>query len=209
MPRPRLDTSGTLLLVEDWPESTDLTALFGNDHPVELDIGCGKGLFLLQEGRRRPEANFLGVDWALKYARRAAERLVKYEVSNARVVAGDIWKMLPTMADASIAAIHVYFPDPWWKRRHRKRRLFSSTFLDTAARLLRDDSRLHVATDVEEYFGVMMKELERHELFVPAESPVTPAPEEDGDADYLTHFERKYRLEGRAIHRTIYKRLGR
>lgn len=185
-------------------EQIDFRILFGNQRTVELDIGSGKGLFLLHEAVRRPDVNFLGFEWAKKFARRAAERLARHDVSNVRIVVGDVRPILGKLRPAAVRAVHVYFPDPWWKRRHRKRRLFSGGFVGQIARILAPAGQLHLATDVEEYFGVMLAELERHRCFSRLENPQLSAPQHD--LDYLTHFERKYRKQGRDIFRAIFAR---
>ena len=105
-------------------------------------------------------------------------------------------------------AVHVYFPDPWWKKRHHKRRaVHTPEFAAECERALRPGGRLHVVTDVADYFQVMtdlVAEQTRLELLPPPE-PNAPA----HDLDYLTNFERKFRKEGKEIHRACYvKDLG-
>lgn len=181
-----------------WPQ------IFGNDHPVELEIGSGKGLFLANAGAARPDHNFFGIELARKYARRAADRVAKLGLGNVRVLPGDaLLFMNRFVPPASLAALHVYFPDPWWKARHKKRRVFGPPLIKDAERTLIPGSKLHVVTDVEEYFGVitaLMAENDRFRL-LPAATPHDATHE----LDYLTNFERKYRLEGRPIHRALYQ----
>ena len=107
------------------------------------------------------------------------------------------------VADGSLQAVHVYFPDPWWKKRHRKRRLFTEEFVEQCARVLRPGGRLHVATDVEEYFGIMKGLLTEQPRLreLPPPEPKDPA----HDFDYLTNFERKYRKQGKPIYRAAYE----
>jgi tRNA (guanine-N7-)-methyltransferase len=187
-------------------ERIDFSELFGNSRKVELDVGSGKGLFLLHEAQRRREINFLGFEWASKYARAAAERLARHGVGNVRIIVGDVRPVLPKLPAAAVGAVHVYFPDPWWKRRHRKRRLFNGEFVNQVARILAPAGQLHFATDVEEYFGVMLREVDRNAGFTRLESPQPSAPQHD--LDYLTHFERKYRQQGRTILRAGYALAG-
>src|SRR5262245_66388009 len=103
------------------------TSVFGNDHPVELEIGSGKGLFLANAAAARPRHNFLGVEMSRKYAQRAIERVAGLRRINVRVVVGDarqfVARFVPT---SSLRAVHVYFPDPGWKARHKKRRVFGA-----------------------------------------------------------------------------------
>ena len=109
----------------DWSE------FFGNDHPVEIDVGCGRGLFVYTASKTTPATNFLGIELDFKEARRGAKRLQKIDSPNGRIIGGDVFyafeKLLPPN---SVDAVHVYFPDPWWKRRHRSRRVFNDRFVD-------------------------------------------------------------------------------
>ena len=181
-----------------WP------ALFGDDHPVELEVGSGKGLFLANAAAARPGHNFLGIELARKYAGKAAERLAKRELPNAKVLPGDARLFLNRFVPpGSLRALHIYFPDPWWKKRHRKRRVFCEPFVVDVARALEPGGDFWIATDVEEYFGVMLELMGTHPEFHPQPRPEAKDPEHD--LDYLTNFERKYRIEGRPIHRAHYR----
>ena len=182
----------------DWSE------IFGNGHPVEIEIGSGKGLFLTNAALVRPEHNFLGIEMAKKYARKAADRVAKRALANVRVLPGDALLFMSRYAPpSSLHAAHVYFPDPWWKARHKKRRVFAEPLILDLERTLRPGADLHVATDVEEYFGVIRSLMAAHPRFRPQPEPPRTAPEHDDD--YLTNFERKYRIEGRPIYRSHYR----
>ena len=180
-----------------WPE------VFGNDHPVEVEIGSGKGLFLTNAATANPGHNFFGIEMARKYARKAAERVAKRALANVRVLPGDaLLFMARYVPPASLRAAHVYFPDPWWKARHKKRRVFAEPLVLDLERTLQPGGDLHVVTDVEEYFGVIRALMATHPRFEVQPDPVPHAPE--NEHDYLTNFERKYRIEGRPIYQIHY-----
>ena len=181
-----------------WPD------LFGNDHPVELEIGSGKGLFLANAATANPGHNFFGIEMARKYARRAADRVAKLALTNVRVLPGDALLFMARYAPPrSLRAVHVYFPDPWWKSRHKKRRVFAEPLILDLERALESPGGLHVATDVEEYFGVITSLMATHPRFRRQPEPSLHSPEHEDD--YLTNFERKYRIEGRPIYRAQYR----
>jgi tRNA (guanine-N7-)-methyltransferase len=108
------------------------------------------------------------------------------------------------VAPASVRAVHVYFPDPWWKNRHLKRRVFTAEFAACCERVLAPGGRLHVATDVPEYFAVITELVGQHTRLTPVPLPEPGEPQHD--LDYLTNFERKFRRQGKPIHRAVYER---
>ena len=208
MTRSRLtiDVSSCLLDPEQHPGSGSFcwTDVFGTDQPVEIEVGSGKGLFLASAASQNATHNYLGIELSRKYARLAAERVVRCGISNVRVWPGDARAVLARLVpDASVRTIHVYFPDPWWKKRHKKRRVFTAALLVSVAHVLKAGGELHVATDVEEYFDVIRTLVATEHRLV--ELPVPPLREPEHDLDYLTNFERKFRIEGRTIHRASYQ----
>jgi len=183
----------------EWP------VFFGNNNPVEIDVGCGRGLFLYHAAAANPQVNYLGIELDYKEGRRGARRLQKRGDSNVRVLGGDVFHAFQKfIAPHSVEAIHVYFPDPWWKRKHRGRRVFNDRFVDLAAGLIRPEGLLHSWTDVEEYFGVISGLMNHHPLFETLPPPEERSPEDD--MDYQTSYERKKRKLGLPIYRGRWKR---
>ncbi len=147
-----------------------------------------------------PSANFLGIEIMHKYARFIAARLAKREISNARIMHGDAqYFFRDWLIGNSVRAVHVYFPDPWWKARHKKRRVMNERFLKDVERVLVPTGRLHFWTDVEEYFHAALETIAEHTgLSGPHEVQEKPA---DHDLDYRTHFERRMRLHSQPVYR--------
>ena len=192
----------------------DWEAFFGNAHPVEIEIGFGKGRFLLEASKRHPKVNYIGVERARKYVELTRERFEKYmrhfgvdrasgTFSNVRLVWTDANYFLTRYVPAaSVQAYHIYFPDPWPKKRQRKRRIFrNQDFLSALTCTLKSDvGRLYVATDYEEYFWEIQERLSQVRVLCPIEENLGP------DRDIATNFEMKYTLEGREIHRAVYEK---
>lgn len=203
--RPAINLSAHLIdpTPPDVPAPIVWSELFGNDRPVELEIGSGKGLFLLNAASAAAGHNFLGVELARKYARMAAERLARRQIANAKIWRGDARLIMGRLVPAaSLRAVHVYFPDPWWKKRHKKRRVFTGELVGQIARALEPGGELRVASDVEEYFALIQSLIAGDPQF--RQQPVPALRDPENELDYLTNFERKYRIEGRPIFRAHY-----
>lgn len=187
------------------PTRVSWSDLFDNLHAVEIEVGFGKGQFLVTEAGRRPTTNFLGIEVDRGLQLYAANRLAKRSLVNARVACIDAgWFLEHCVAPGSVQAVHVYFPDPWWKRRHRKRRVFTAEFAAAAERALRPGGTLLIGTDVEEYFKVMTKLVAVRPGLLERGRRVETGPPEPGAN--LTNFERKAREKGGSVWRAEYER---
>jgi tRNA (guanine-N7-)-methyltransferase len=195
------DTAGVLLPDEAALQPLDFAALFPDrpDRPVEIEIGVGKGTFLLARAGQRPELNFLGLEYARSYAYYAADRIRRAGLGNVKILCADAGPFLPTaLADGSVWRLHVYFPDPWPKRRHRRRRLIQPDFVDQVRRVLKPGGQFLIVTDHREYFEHMRRVLTDAAGFATIPFPRLL----DGDEHIVgTNFEKKYIEEGRAFYR--------
>ena len=186
------------LIAETAPRPCTNIALFGNDRPLEIEIGSGKGTFLLAESGARPEVNFLGIEYARRYWIFAADRLRRAERGNARVVLAEALVFVRDFIEnETLSAIHVYFPDPWPKTRHHRRRLLQPAFVEELASKLNPGGRLSIATDHREYFDKIALAVKGSTL-VEADFAATKAALESELVG--SNFERKYRREGRDIY---------
>lgn len=194
-------------LTELDPPPLDPQSLFPAPAPLELEMGSGKGLFLATASAERPAHNFLGVELARKYSQFAAARLARADRANARMISGDGLRLFREFLPAGCAvAVHVYFPDPWWKKRHRKRRVLNEAFLYDVARVLVVGGKLHFWTDVEEYFQSTLELIAAVAPLLSGPHAVVEPPSLH-DLDFRTHFERRTRKAGEPVYRAEYVRL--
>ncbi|MCX8038012.1 MAG: tRNA (guanosine(46)-N7)-methyltransferase TrmB [Candidatus Sumerlaeia bacterium] len=176
-----------------WP------AVFGNFGPVEIEIGMGKGTLLRHLAAAAPERNFIGIERANKYLRLAAQRIARDRQSNIRVVRADAVYFLETFVpDASIAVFHIYFSDPWPKRRHAKRRLFQPRFVQLLERKTAAGGLLHIRTDVDWYFADIVRLFETETALAIREKGILDAAALPREMQ--TNFEIKYRATGKTIY---------
>jgi tRNA (guanine-N7-)-methyltransferase len=169
--------------------------IFGNANPVEIEIGMGKGTFLVDQARARPDVNFLGIEWARWFWRYACDRLRRNGCLNARAVRSEARFFLNEyVPDASVSVVHIYFPDPWPKKRHHKRRLIQADFMLLVRRILVPGGRFQVVTDYQEYFQQIESAVRAGGLNVVEYN----RPGSAAEGEFVgTNFERKYRREGR------------
>jgi tRNA (guanine-N7-)-methyltransferase len=185
--------------VDALPRPINWSELFDNDHPIELEIGIGKGTFLTEQAKARPEVNFFGIEWARWFWRYASDRLRRHGCTNARTVRAEAGYFLAEFVpDASLSVLHIYFPDPWPKARHHKRRLIQPPFLQQVQRVLWPGGRLQVVTDHQGYWEENIEPLVRA-------SPLAVVdynrPGSAGAGEFVgTNFERKYAREGRPFY---------
>jgi tRNA (guanine-N7-)-methyltransferase len=186
------------------PESgLDLFELFPRDADIEMEIGFGRGLFLRQRCAAAPEAYLLGIEIKRKWAYRVAQRCQREALTRARVFAGDVRSALPGLRPGgALARVFIHFPDPWWTKRHQKRRLTGDATLDELARLLRPDGELFVQSDVEERAQEYLEQLARHPAFGPERTATLP------DNPYGARSNREQRAidDGLPIYRVLARR---
>ena len=202
---PSIDFSRHLSEVDDLKSPFCPQSLFSQPADLEIEIGSGKGLFVLNESGKSPKRNFLGNEIAHKYCKFAAYRLAKENRCNAHMLRGDGLKLFRELLPSECAAaVHVYFPDPWWKERHRRRRVIQPGFIADLQRVLIPGGVFHFWTDVEEYFEQTIGMMKEHsDLAGPIHVEETVA---EHDMDYRTHFERRMRKYDHDVFRSQFKK---
>ena len=176
------------------------------DAPLELEIGSGKGTFLVQQASALPTVNYLGIEYAREFWLYAADRLRRHGLRNVRLLHYDAKVFVRWYAaEGAFRQVHIYFPDPWPKARHHKRRLIEADFLRECHRVLEPGGRVRIVTDhddysawIEDHAGSVADLFER----LPFERPAGAA---EGEV-VGTNFERKYRREGRPFHAVVLRK---
>lgn len=199
MKRVLRDYPQVLLRPEELDGKIDFVRIFGRDGPVHIDIGTGRATFLLSQAKAQPEVNFLGIEWANKYYIYAVDRIGRWRLANVRVIRTDAQSFIAGfIADSSVDCYHIYFPDPWPKKRHHKRRFLKPENMNQILRTLRPGGIVQIATDHEDYYQAIEKLLiERKDVleridFVPAVSAK--------DGEFVgTNYERKYIKDKREV----------
>lgn len=180
------------------PIQTD--ALFPSIQPLEIELGCGDGAFLLRYAALHPERNFLAVERLLGRIRKLDRKGPRAGLTNIRLLRFEAAYALEYLLPRSCAqAIHVYFPDPWPKRKHHRRRLINTHFMELACNVLSPSGILHMRTDDADYFKQMTAVARAHSNF-----KETTAPEEL--IAVSTDFEKLFVDQGLPIHRAAYQK---
>ena len=180
-------------------EPLSLEELFPLPQPFELEIGCGDGGFLFERAQAHPERNFLGIERLLGRVRKLSKKGLREGLTNLRLLRIEARYVLEyLLPEHAFEALHIYFPDPWPKDRHRRNRLINETFPPLARRILRQKGVIYLRTDDPVYFGQMQETFQDLKDFAVENTP--------GEiASITTEFERQWLDQGRHIHRAAYR----
>jgi len=166
------------------PVPLDLARIFG-DVPIEVDVGSGKGRFLLARAAAHPGVGFLGIERQRRRIDKVAAKAARAGRSNIRLLHTEIRFAIETMLpDNTVRTFYVFFPDPWPKRKHNPRRLVNADFLKLIHRKLQPGGCIHFATDHDDYFSAV-EPLFAHSPQFTLCPPFVPGPEEQTDFELL------------------------
>lgn len=199
---PVLPAPESLVLRPSILERLDFAAVFGRGGPVELELGAGDGSFILQAASAMPARNFLAVERLLGRLRKIDRKGRRAGLANLRALRLEASYVLRWMIPpGSLAGLHIYFPDPWPKRRHWKRRLVNTEFTGWAADALVPGGTVYVRTDDAPYFSQMTEVFGGNPRFARSVEPA-------GLLEIITDFEDGFRREGRETHHAAWSRIG-
>jgi tRNA (guanine-N7-)-methyltransferase len=163
--------------------------------PLEIDVGCHKGLFLVEMAGTHPERNFLGIELQSDRVEKTRKKIRNMGLSNAVVMRSEGLAAVLALPEDCAEYIHVLFPDPWPKRRHHIRRLVEKRFLQACHRVLKPSGVLRLVTDHEEYAGWMVEMADASPAFVRAEAENRIYPQ--------TEFQKKFVADARPVHTLV------
>lgn len=195
-----------LPLIEFPRAPLDWRALFPEGgRRVQVEVGAGKGRFLIRAAGSDPSSCWVGLERRWSTLSLGVQRIVARGLTNALYIRCDAMEVLRRFVPpASVAVFHVYYPDPWWKKRHRKRRVFSPEFIADLARALEAGGELRTATDVPEYYEEILERVGASGLF--ESISVAPDASWSGASEPLTSYEAKYLQQGRRPLRAAFRR---
>ena len=194
------------LALEDLEDKVDFVRIFGRSGTVHIEIGSGKGTFLVAQARAQPEVNFLGIEWARKFYRHAVDRIGRWGLHNVRILRADAATFLRDAVPAdSVDCFHIYFPDPWPKKRHHKRRFLQNSNLEDLIRCLKPGGEIRIVTDHADYFEQIRHVTSAFSGVLQEIEFARPAGAREGELTG-TNYERKYVRQSRPIHTAAFRK---
>lgn len=185
---------------EDWP------SVFGRVAPLELEIGCGYGHFLMERARSLPDVDFVGLEIRTKLGLDLQRKADNAGLTNLRSYVGDARLIVPTLfAPGSLRAVHIQFPDPWWKKRHLRRRLVDRGLVNLLHLVLAPRGTLYLRTDILDYGRAMVETLEDGTGRFENLHGAGQFAHDDG-LGIPSNRERRYLASGTPVYRLVYRR---
>ena len=190
----------TIPYIEEHPEYSLTEEEISKLDNFYLEIGSGKGGFLVEMASRYPKEFFLGIEKNVTCAGITMKKLVENEINNAKLIYQDGQDTIKLIKDKSVKIIFLNFSDPWPKKRHFKRRLTSDNFLSDYNRVLKDDGLIIQKTDNEDLFNYSVEKFSEAGFVIKSK---TDDYEEIEEFDAITEYEQNFRNKGMKIHRLV------
>jgi tRNA (guanine-N7-)-methyltransferase len=192
---------------EEISGKTDFSDVFGRSAPLHIEIGSGRGTFLVNQAAASPQINFLGIEWANKFYKYAVDRMGRRGAGNVRIIRTEAALFVSEhISNKSVDCFHIYFPDPWPKRSHHKRRFVCAENVAQMIRCLKKNGLINIATDHAEYFQWMQDMFEGFAEDLKPVKFIKPAGAKDEEL-VGTNYERKYMKEKRNVFTLAFKKV--
>ncbi|MDE7185798.1 MAG: tRNA (guanosine(46)-N7)-methyltransferase TrmB [Lachnospiraceae bacterium] len=175
--------------------------VFGNDHPIQIEIGMGKGQFMMQLAAQNPDINYIGIEKYSTVLLRAVQKMEAQELMNLRFIRMDAEEICEVFGKGEVSKIYLNFSDPWPKDRHAKRRLPSRQFLARYHEILAADGRIEFKTDNQDLFDFALEELEPAGWKLEAVTRDLHHDEKMMAGNIMTEYEQKFSAMGNPIYK--------
>lgn len=195
-------TAHPMVIMEPAPYKGTFHTLFGNEQPLYIEIGMGKGKFITEQARLHPEINFIGIEKYSSVLFRALDQIKEDAPSNLRFIRMDAEEITDVFAPGEVARIYLNFSDPWPKDRHAARRLTSSQFLARYNQFLAKDGLVIFKTDNRPLFDFSLEEVEASGWILDSKT-YDLHHSEYLEGNVMTEYEEKFVAEGKPIHRLV------
>lgn len=172
---------------------------FGNQNPIHIEIGTGKGQFITEMAKAHPEINYIGVEMQVSVVSMALDRLVEANISNLQLLHVDGSALTNYFADNEVDQIYLNFSDPWPKTRHEKRRLTFKTFLATDEQILKPNGEIHFKTDNQGLFEYSLASFSQYGMII--QKVWLDLHHSDYEGNIMTEYEEKFSSRGQRIYR--------
>ena len=176
--------------------------VFGNDHPIHIEVGMGKGQFIIEMAKRNPEINYIGIEKYSSVLVRAVEKLEDFEQNNLRLIRMDAENINEVFGKDEVDRIYLNFSDPWPKDRHAKRRLTSTRFLERYNNILTPEGRVMFKTDNKDLFDFSLEQVEEAGWILENHT-YDLHHSEYNEGNVMTEYEERFSAKGNPIHKLI------
>ena len=173
--------------------------IFGNDHPIHVEVGSGKGAFVSGMAKANPEINYIGIDIQKSVLSYALDKVLEADVPNIKLLWVDGDSLTNYFEDGEIDQLYLNFSDPWPKKRHEKRRLTYKTFLDTFEQILPEHGEIHFKTDNRGLFEYSLVSFSQYGMILKGVWLDLHASDFEGNV--MTEYEKKFSSKGQVIYR--------